>query len=91
MVFGMALLNRPKISKGAFEKATLSLYLWEWTKRNAQNAAKLRVFAAPGSAIFVKDFALQGLQNVEFFPALRAGLCTSKRRSPGSLPGGKTT
>ena len=52
-------------SKGAFEKATLSLYLWEWTKRNAQNAAKLRVFAAPGSAFFVKDFALQELQKRE--------------------------
>ena len=52
--------------KEGFEKATLSLDLWELTERNAQNAVEMRVFATPGSAIFVKDFALPELQNVKF-------------------------
>jgi hypothetical protein len=38
-----------------------------------QNVAKIQVWAAPGSAIFVKDFAIPEPQNLMFFPALRAG------------------
>ena len=60
-------------SKRCIGKGTSSLYLWGWTTRNAPNAAKRRVLAAPGSAIFVKDLALPELPNVKFFPALRAG------------------
>jgi hypothetical protein len=38
-----------------------------------QNVAKTPVWAAPGSAIFVKDFALPEPQKLTIFPALRAG------------------
>ena len=38
-----------------------------------QNAAENGFGRRPGSAIFVKDFALPEPQNLKIFPALRAG------------------